>query len=180
MVSIIGYDVASAISDPDSIFFRCTLRPVNETKGRYNRYSEDIDVDLFFFSAFEDFRLHSSGTMVTNGIRKLFEPSESPAGTCPDSIRWQDSRPLGSGAGATLSVLSSWQRHLYHSKQVRCSTEPGLRIRVPVCRRRKPGIAQWQPCVLDQHLAVELWQAPASCWWNFDRRNRKDPQTLQV
>jgi hypothetical protein len=44
-----GYDVASAISDPDSIFFRCTLRPINATKGRYNRYSEDIDVDLFFF-----------------------------------------------------------------------------------------------------------------------------------
>jgi hypothetical protein len=44
-----GFDVASAISDPDSIFFRFTLRPINAIKGPYNRYSEDIDVDLFFF-----------------------------------------------------------------------------------------------------------------------------------
>ena len=54
-----GYDVASAISDPDSMWvvrpklcFRCTLRPINATKGSYNHYSEDIDVDLVFFSAF--------------------------------------------------------------------------------------------------------------------------------
>ena len=57
------------------LFFRCTLRPINATKGRYNHYSEDIDVDLVFFSAFEDLRLHTSGTEKTNGIRKLYEPS---------------------------------------------------------------------------------------------------------
>jgi hypothetical protein len=130
-----GYNVASAISNPDSIFFPCTLRPIHATKGRYNRYSEDIDVDLFFFSAFEDLRLHTSGTMETNGIRKLYERTLQVS--CPDSLRWQDSGP--SGTGATLSVLSSWQRHLYHSKQVRCSTEAGLRIQV--YRRREPGIA---------------------------------------
>jgi hypothetical protein len=80
-----GYDVASAISDADSmwvvrpqLFFKCTLRPINATKGRYNRYSEDIDVDLVFFSAFEDLCLHSSGTMETNRIRKLYEPSPVP------------------------------------------------------------------------------------------------------
>jgi hypothetical protein len=44
-----GYDVASVISYPDIIFFRCILRPINATKGRYNCYSEDIDVGLFFF-----------------------------------------------------------------------------------------------------------------------------------
>jgi hypothetical protein len=83
-----GYDVVSAISDPDSmwvvplvrpqLFFKCTLRPINATKGRHNHYSEDIDVDLVFFSAFEDLRLHTSGTMETNGIRKLYEPSPVP------------------------------------------------------------------------------------------------------
>jgi hypothetical protein len=79
------YDVASAISDPDSLwvvrpqlFFKCTLRPLNSTKGRYNRFSEDIDVDLVFFSAFEDLLLHTSGTMESNGIRKLYEPSPVP------------------------------------------------------------------------------------------------------
>jgi hypothetical protein len=76
-----GYDVASAISDPDSNFFRCTLRPINATKGHNNSYSEDIHFVLFFFSAFEDLRLHTSVTMETNGIRKLYEPSESPAPT---------------------------------------------------------------------------------------------------
>ncbi len=60
------------------LFFKLTLRPINATKGRYNRYSEDIDVDLVFFSAFEDLLLHTSGTMETNGIRKLYEPSPIP------------------------------------------------------------------------------------------------------
>ena len=80
-----GYDVASAVSDSDSmwvvrpqLFFKCTLRPINATKGRYNQYSEDIDIDLVFFSAFEYLRLHTSGTMETNGIRKVYEPSPVP------------------------------------------------------------------------------------------------------
>ncbi len=60
------------------LFFKCTLCPVNATKGRYNSYSEDIEVDLVFFSAFEDLRLHTSGTMEKNGIRKLYEPSPVP------------------------------------------------------------------------------------------------------
>jgi hypothetical protein len=68
------HELASFISDSDGmwlvrpqLFFRlgCTLRPINATKARYNRYSEDIDVDLVFLSAFEDLRLHTSGTMET-------------------------------------------------------------------------------------------------------------------
>ena len=87
----------------------------------------------------------------------------------------QRTRP--SWAGASLSLLSSWKCHVYHSIQVRSTTETGLRIRVRW--RRKPGIAQGQPCVWDQHLAVELWQAPASCWWTFGGQNRRDSQTFQ-
>jgi hypothetical protein len=94
----------------------------------------------------------------------------------PDSLRRQDRGP--SWAGASLSLLSSWRCHVYHSIQVRSSTEAGLRIRV--CWLREPGIAQGQPCAGDQHLAVELWQAPASCWWTFGRQNPKDSQTFQV
>ncbi len=60
------------VHPPSQLFFKCTLRPINATKGRYNRYSEDIDVDLVFFSAFEDLRHHTSGTMETNEIRKLY------------------------------------------------------------------------------------------------------------
>ncbi len=79
------FDVASAISDPDSVwfvrpqlFFRCTLRPLNASKGRYNQYADEFDLDLVFFSAFEDLRLPVSGTMEANGIRKLYEPSPVP------------------------------------------------------------------------------------------------------
>ena len=124
-----GYDVASAISDPDSLwvvrpqlFFQCTLRPINAAKGRYNCSPDDIDLDLVFFSAFEDLRLHTSGTMETNGIRKLYEPSPVPTlyvGRTQDLL-----------GRASLSLLSSWQCHVYHSIQVCSSTEAGVRIRV--------------------------------------------------
>ncbi len=75
------YGVASCILDPDSTWFVrpqlffTDVRPLNATRGRYNRYSEDISLDLVFFSAFEDLRLQTSGTMESNGIRKLYEPS---------------------------------------------------------------------------------------------------------
>ena len=79
------YDVASSISDPDSmwivrpqLFFSCTLRPLNAAKDRYNRSPEDIPLDLVFFSAFEDLRLRTTGTMESNGIRKVYEPSPVP------------------------------------------------------------------------------------------------------
>ena len=55
------YDVAASISDPDSmwivrpqLYFSCTLRPLNAAVDRYNNSSEDIPLDLVFFSAFED------------------------------------------------------------------------------------------------------------------------------
>ncbi len=44
----------------------------------YNRHisgPEDISLDLVFFSAIEDLRLQTAGTMESNGVRKLDEPS---------------------------------------------------------------------------------------------------------
>jgi hypothetical protein len=80
------YDVASSISDPDSmwivrpqLFFKCTLRPINASKhGYYNRCPEDIPLDMVFFSAFEDLRLQTTGMMESNGVRLLCEPSPVP------------------------------------------------------------------------------------------------------
>ena len=79
------FDVTSAISDPDSVwivrpqlYFQCTVRPLNAVKGRYNRYSDETTLDLVLFSPFEDLHLQTSGTMETNGIRKLYEPSPVP------------------------------------------------------------------------------------------------------
>jgi hypothetical protein len=41
-------------------------------------YAEDIPLKLVFFSAFEDLLLQTTGTMESNGIRKLYEPSPVP------------------------------------------------------------------------------------------------------
>ena len=46
-----------------------------QPKGRYNCSPDDIDLDLVFFSAFEDLLLRTTGTEESNGIRKLYEPS---------------------------------------------------------------------------------------------------------
>jgi hypothetical protein len=44
----------------------------------HNKYAEDIALNLVFFSAFEDLGLRTTGTMESNGIRKLYEPSPVP------------------------------------------------------------------------------------------------------
>ena len=79
------YDVAASISDPDSmwivrpqLYFSCTLRPLNAAVDRYNNSSDDIPLDLVFFSAFEDLLLRMTGTMESRGVRKLYEPSPVP------------------------------------------------------------------------------------------------------
>jgi hypothetical protein len=79
------YDVVASIPDPDSmwvvrpqLFFTCTVRPPHATRGRHNKYAEDIALNLVFFSAFEDLGLRTTGTMESNGIRKLYEPSPVP------------------------------------------------------------------------------------------------------
>ena len=72
------YDAAASISDPDSmwivrpqLFFTCTVRPPHAKRGPHNKNPEDIPLNLVFFSAFEDLRLRTTGTMASNGIRKL-------------------------------------------------------------------------------------------------------------
>ncbi len=60
------------------LFFTCTVRPLNATRGGYNSYLEDMALDLVFFSASEESRLRTSGTMESIGIRKLYEPSPVP------------------------------------------------------------------------------------------------------
>ncbi len=77
------YDGVSAVSDPDNmwvvspqLFFQCTLRPLKSTRVRYNHSAEGIPLDLVFFSTFdsgfEGLRLQTTGTMESNGIRKLY------------------------------------------------------------------------------------------------------------
>ena len=80
-----GYVVEDALSDPDSmwivrpqLFFHCTVRPRGAPTDAYGRCHDDIPLDLVFFSSFEDLRLNLTGTMESNGVRKLYEPSPVP------------------------------------------------------------------------------------------------------
>ena len=73
------YDVAAAISYPYSmsivspqLFFSCTLRPLTARVDCYNHSPDDILLDMVFFSAFGDLHLCFSGTLESNGIRKLY------------------------------------------------------------------------------------------------------------
>ena len=74
-----GYVVEDALSDPDSIwivspqlFFKCKLHPLGEPTDGYGCCPDDIPLDLVFFSSFEDLRLNLTGTMESNGVRKLY------------------------------------------------------------------------------------------------------------
>ena len=60
------------------LFFTCTVRPPHAKRGPHNKNPEDIPLNLVFFSAFEDLLLRTTGTMESNGIRKLYEPSPVP------------------------------------------------------------------------------------------------------
>ncbi len=80
-----GYVVEDALSGPDSLwivrpqlFFQCTVRPLQARADGYGRCPDDIPLDLVIFSAFEDQRLQMTGTMESNGVRKLYEPSPVP------------------------------------------------------------------------------------------------------
>ena len=56
------------------LYFSCTLRPLNAAVpvDRYNNSSEDIPLDLVFFSAVEDLLLHITGIMEKHRVRRLY------------------------------------------------------------------------------------------------------------
>jgi hypothetical protein len=110
----------------------------------------------------------SSGTMETNGNRKLYEHSPIPTlyvGRTEDLL------------GRVHSFCAFFM-----------ATPPLPFLTSTLLDRSRPwnsgvptqGITQGQPCLWDQHLVVELWQAPASSWWPFGRQNRKDLQKVRV
>jgi hypothetical protein len=61
------------------LFFQCILCPLQAAKDSHNLSSEEIPLDLGFFSATEDLLLQTSGIMESNGIRKLYKSSPVPA-----------------------------------------------------------------------------------------------------
>jgi hypothetical protein len=53
------------------LYFSCTLRPLNAAVDRYNNSSEDITLDLVFFSAFEDLKATESESFTTLYVGKV-------------------------------------------------------------------------------------------------------------
>jgi hypothetical protein len=60
------------------LFFHFTLCPIGARVGSYNRCSEDIQLDLVFFSPLEELRLRTAGIMESKGIHRVYEPSPVP------------------------------------------------------------------------------------------------------
>jgi hypothetical protein len=60
------------------LFFHCTLRPMGTVAGSYNSSEEDIQLELVFFSPFEELRLRTAGIMETKGIHRVYTPSPVP------------------------------------------------------------------------------------------------------
>ncbi len=71
-------DAADSLFDPDSmwfvrpqLFFHCTLRPTGASVGSYNSWDEDIQLNLVFFSFFQEHRLRTAGIMESKGIHRI-------------------------------------------------------------------------------------------------------------
>jgi hypothetical protein len=159
-------------------FFHCMLRPIGTVAGSINRSDEDIQLDLIFFSPFEELRLRTAGIMKSKGIHRVYEPSPVP--TVPLSTLgglrissaefhsfhafWTEMQPhthtsfiekLNRGRqSASRGNATSTIPHKYSSLQ-----KDAFECRCQWCW---PNLAEGQPSLRDQHLVVELWTAPAS------------------
>ncbi len=119
----IDNDVASCISDPDSmwcvrlkLFFTCTVSPEHSLKFELGSWTLSY----------------------------------------PHSVCWQGRGPPW--AGSTLSLLSWWKHHSYHSIQVCCTPEAGLWIWLCWLSSR-PGITRGCGNSADPSLELEGFQS---------------------
>ncbi len=48
---------------------------IGAVTGCFNSSDEDIQLDLIFFSPFEELRLKAAGVMESKGIHRVYEPS---------------------------------------------------------------------------------------------------------
>jgi hypothetical protein len=74
---------------------------------RYNNSPDDISLDLILFSASEDLRLRFTGTMESNRVRKLNEPSPVPTlyvGMVEDLLGWVPLFPCFLDGNATSTI----------------------------------------------------------------------------
>ena len=80
-----GYDGVASIADPDSmwivrpqLFFTCTVRPPHATRGRHNKYAEDIALNLVFFSALRTFACEQLAQWSQTELGSCMNPRLSP------------------------------------------------------------------------------------------------------
>ncbi len=115
-----------SLFDPDSmwfvrpqLFFPCTLRPIGTVAGRYNRSDEDIQLDLIFFSPFEELRLRTAGIMESKGIHRVYEPPPVPTlyvGRVEDLLGRVSLIPCFLDGNTTSTIpheYSSWQKDAF-------------------------------------------------------------------
>ncbi len=157
-----NYDAAESRFDPESmwfvrpqLFFHCTLRPILDRVGGYNRCDKDIPLrlDLVFFSPSEELRLRTAGIMESKGIHRVYEPSPVPTlyvGRVEDLLGRAPLIPCFLDENATSTI-----QHEYNSRQkdvFECCCADGA------------GPYSWRGShVYKINLFVELWTAPASC-----------------
>ena len=89
---------------------------------------EDIALDLVFFSSFEDLRLNLTGTMESNGVRKLYEPSPVPTlyvGRILDLLGRVPLIPCFLDGNATSTIPHKYASRQRTAFDCRCADGPG-------------------------------------------------------
>ncbi len=95
--------------------FHCTLRPKGTVAGSFNCSDKDIQLDLIFFSPFEEIRLRNAGIMESKGINRVYEPSPVPTlyvGRVEDLLGWVPLIPCFLDGNATSTIP-----HKYSSRR---------------------------------------------------------------
>ena len=135
----VGYVVEDALSDPDSmwivrpqLFFHCTVRPLGAPTDAYGRCPDDIPLDLVFFSSFEDPHLQLTGTMESNGVRKLYELSPVPTlyvGRIQDLLGRVPLIPCFLDGNATSTIPHKYASRQKTAFECGCADGPGPALR---------------------------------------------------
>ncbi len=54
------------------LIYHCTLRPIGDRVGGHNSCNEEIELDLVFFSPYEELCLRTARIMESKGIHRVY------------------------------------------------------------------------------------------------------------
>ncbi len=125
-----GYNVAAALSDPDSmwivrpqLFFSCTVCQLTARVDSYNNSPDDIPLDLVFSVPLKIFTCNSLALWSLTESESFTGPPQF----LPSTLDWLRTFLAGFHSfHASLMAI-----HLHNSIQVLCST--GTRLRIRLC-----------------------------------------------